>query len=200
MLSLPRQARIQVRTTLVDEELAAAMRELLALPRAARVFRYEWEGELLQPDEQAAERLRQALHGRRIQRQGLPHLGRDAPRRDRASPSARSATASPRRRPTRSGRSAAVMRARRASSSETRPAVCRASYVSPGGHRPVSRRDERSRISAPAICAWSARAISVSIRRNRRSSACSARGVFARRARPRDFRLRISATFTVHGT
>jgi DNA topoisomerase I len=36
--------KIQVRTSVVDEELAAAMRELLAIPRGARVFRYEWEG------------------------------------------------------------------------------------------------------------------------------------------------------------
>lgn len=35
--------RIQVRTTLVDAELAAAMRDLLAA-RGARVFQYEWEG------------------------------------------------------------------------------------------------------------------------------------------------------------
>jgi DNA topoisomerase IB len=37
---------VQVRTELVDDELAAAMRELLALPGAARVFRYEWEGDV----------------------------------------------------------------------------------------------------------------------------------------------------------
>jgi DNA topoisomerase-1 len=36
--------KIQVRTSVVDEELAAAMRELLAIPGGARVFRYEWEG------------------------------------------------------------------------------------------------------------------------------------------------------------
>jgi DNA topoisomerase-1 len=35
--------KIQVRTTLVDEELAAAMKELLAA-KGARVFKYEWEG------------------------------------------------------------------------------------------------------------------------------------------------------------
>ena len=35
--------KIQVRTTLVDEELAAAMKELLAA-KGARVFQYEWEG------------------------------------------------------------------------------------------------------------------------------------------------------------
>jgi DNA topoisomerase I len=32
-----------VRTTLVDEELAEAMRELIALPGGPRLFRYEWE-------------------------------------------------------------------------------------------------------------------------------------------------------------
>jgi DNA topoisomerase-1 len=36
--------QIQVRTTLVDDELAGAVRELLAVPGGARVFRYEWEG------------------------------------------------------------------------------------------------------------------------------------------------------------
>ncbi len=35
-----------VRTTLVDEELAEAMKELLALPGDRRLFRYEWEGSL----------------------------------------------------------------------------------------------------------------------------------------------------------
>jgi DNA topoisomerase I len=33
-----------IRTTLVDEELADAIKELLAFPRGARLFRYEWEG------------------------------------------------------------------------------------------------------------------------------------------------------------
>jgi DNA topoisomerase I len=36
--------RIAVRTSIVDEELAAAMRELLEAPGSARIFRYEWEG------------------------------------------------------------------------------------------------------------------------------------------------------------
>jgi DNA topoisomerase I len=36
--------KIQVRTSVVDEELAVAMRELLVIPGGARVFRYEWEG------------------------------------------------------------------------------------------------------------------------------------------------------------
>jgi DNA topoisomerase IB len=37
--------KVQVRSTLVDEELAAAMKELLAV-KGARVFEYEWEGTL----------------------------------------------------------------------------------------------------------------------------------------------------------
>ena len=35
-----------VRTSLVDQELADAIRELLALPRSGRLFRYEWDGGL----------------------------------------------------------------------------------------------------------------------------------------------------------
>ena len=34
---------VQVRSTIVDEELAAALRELLALPGSSRVFRYCWD-------------------------------------------------------------------------------------------------------------------------------------------------------------
>jgi DNA topoisomerase-1 len=37
---------IQVSSTIVDEELATALGELLKLPKGARVFRYEWEGDL----------------------------------------------------------------------------------------------------------------------------------------------------------
>jgi DNA topoisomerase-1 len=36
--------RAVVRTTLVDEELADAIKELMALPRGQRLFRYEWDG------------------------------------------------------------------------------------------------------------------------------------------------------------
>ena len=38
--------RVLVRTTLVDAELAASIKELLALPGGRRLFRYEWEGGL----------------------------------------------------------------------------------------------------------------------------------------------------------
>jgi DNA topoisomerase I len=36
----------RIRTTLVDQELAAAVRELLRLPGGSRLFRYEWEGDV----------------------------------------------------------------------------------------------------------------------------------------------------------
>ena len=38
--------RLQVRTTLVDAELAAAIKELLAKPGSARLFRYGWNGSM----------------------------------------------------------------------------------------------------------------------------------------------------------
>jgi DNA topoisomerase-1 len=38
--------RAVVRTTVVDDELADAIKELLALPGGRRLFRYEWEGDL----------------------------------------------------------------------------------------------------------------------------------------------------------
>ncbi len=38
--------KVQVRTTLVDAELADAIRELLAQPGGARLFRYRWNGDL----------------------------------------------------------------------------------------------------------------------------------------------------------
>jgi DNA topoisomerase IB len=37
---------VQVRTTIVDEELAASVRHLLALRGGSRLFRYEWEGDI----------------------------------------------------------------------------------------------------------------------------------------------------------
>jgi DNA topoisomerase-1 len=38
--------RVQVRTTVVDAELAAAIKELLALPGGRRLFRYDWQGDI----------------------------------------------------------------------------------------------------------------------------------------------------------
>jgi DNA topoisomerase-1 len=42
----PGKGRIGVRTQIVDDELAAAVRELLTLKGGRRLFRYEWEGDL----------------------------------------------------------------------------------------------------------------------------------------------------------
>ena len=40
------QAGAKVRTTLVDDELAQALRDLLRLPGGRQLFRYEWEGDV----------------------------------------------------------------------------------------------------------------------------------------------------------
>ena len=52
-----------VRTTLVDAELADAIKELLALPRTGRLFRYEWDGGLY------------ALTGAKLNEYVRAHLG-----------------------------------------------------------------------------------------------------------------------------
>ena len=45
-LRFPAKGGVKVRTTIVDEELAAAVKELLELKGGSRLFRYEWEGDL----------------------------------------------------------------------------------------------------------------------------------------------------------
>jgi DNA topoisomerase-1 len=45
-LSFRGKHAIQVRSTIVDDELAVIVRELLKVPKGSRVFRYEWEGDL----------------------------------------------------------------------------------------------------------------------------------------------------------
>src|SRR5205085_11118914 len=45
-LCFPGKQRIRVKTTVVDDELASSLRELLQLPGGARVFRYELDGTL----------------------------------------------------------------------------------------------------------------------------------------------------------
>ena len=52
-----------VRTTFVDAELAEAIKELLALPRTGRLFRYEWDGRLY------------ALTGAKLNEYVRAHLG-----------------------------------------------------------------------------------------------------------------------------
>jgi DNA topoisomerase I len=62
--------RSVVRTTLVDEELADAIRQLLALPRAGRLFRYEWDGGLC------------ALTGAKLNDYVRAHLGEEFTAKD----------------------------------------------------------------------------------------------------------------------
>lgn len=120
---------IQVRTELVDDELAASLRELLGLKGGARVFRYRWEGKLynltsprlndyvkayLGPDFTAKDfrtwggtLLAAVAFAERAARDGFPETAADEKRAV-----------------------AAVMR-RVALQLGNTPAVCRASYVSP---------------------------------------------------------------------
>jgi len=120
---------IQVRTEIVDDELSAAMRELLKLPGGARVFRYRWEGDvynltskrlndyvkIYMGDEFTAKDFRTwggtllaaIAFAERARRHGFPETATD----ERRSVSA-------------------VMR-RVAQQLGNTPAVCRASYVSP---------------------------------------------------------------------
>ena len=120
---------IQVRTELVDDELAAALKELLALPGGARVFRYESEDaivnltsarlndyvkEYMGPDFTAKDfrtwggtLLASIAFAEHAQRHGFPETATDEKRSV-----------------------SAVMR-RVAQQLGNTPAVCRASYVSP---------------------------------------------------------------------
>ena len=120
--------KIQVRTTLVDEELASALKELLKV-RGARVFKYEWEGaiynltskrlneyvKLYMGPEFSAKDFRTwggtltaaVALAERAQREGFPETKTDEKRSV-----------------------SAVMR-RVAQQLGNTPAVCRASYVSP---------------------------------------------------------------------
>jgi DNA topoisomerase IB len=128
MLSFRGKHKIQVRTTLVDDELAAAMRDLLKL-KGARVFQYEWEGgtynltskrlndyvKLYMGDEFSAKDFRTwggtltaaIAFAERARREGFPETKTDEKRSV-----------------------SAVMR-RVAQQLGNTPAVCRASYVSP---------------------------------------------------------------------
>jgi DNA topoisomerase I len=120
---------IQVRTELVDDELAAALKELLALKGGARVFRYESEGALynltsarlndyvkarMGPDFTAKDfrtwggtLLAAISFAERAQREGFPET------------------------PTDEKRSVTAVMRRVAQQLGNTPAVCRASYVSP---------------------------------------------------------------------
>ena len=62
--------RSEIRTILVDSELAESVKELLALPRGARLFRYEWDGALY------------ALTGAKLNEYVRTNLGKDFTAKD----------------------------------------------------------------------------------------------------------------------
>ena len=151
--------KLQVRTTLVDSELADAIKELLAQPGGARLFRYGVERRVLHAHRRGPQRLHPRAHGRGVHGQGLPDVGRDADRGDRA----RGARGRRDR-----DRGEAGRRERHAHESAN------GSEIRPQSHAPrtSARRSsssistgERSRISDRGICGSSKRAISDSIRK-----------------------------------
>jgi len=120
--------KIQVRTTLVDEELAASLKELLAV-KGARVFEYEWEGSLYN------------LTSKRLNDYVKLHLGPDYTAKDfRTWGGTLTAAVALAEHAGRHGfpetktdekRSIAAVMRRVADQLGNTPAVCRASYVSP---------------------------------------------------------------------
>jgi DNA topoisomerase-1 len=120
--------KIQVRTTLVDEELAAAMKELLAV-KGARVFEYEWEGAVYN------------LTSKRLNDYVKLYLGPDFTAKDfRTWGGTLIAAVALAERASRDGfpetktdatRSVSAAMRRVAAELGNTPAVCRASYVSP---------------------------------------------------------------------
>src|SRR3954454_3398283 len=120
---------IQVRTTIVDDELAEVVRELLKVPKGSRLFRYEFEDELysltskrlndyvkvyLGPDYSAKDfrtwggtLVAATAFAERVQRNGFPETKTDEKR------------------------SVSAVMQRVAQQLGNTPAVCRASYVSP---------------------------------------------------------------------
>jgi DNA topoisomerase-1 len=119
---------IRVRSTLVDEELAAAMKELLAV-KGPRVFEYEWEGAL------------HDLTSKRLNDYVKIYLGSEFTSKDfrtwGGTLTAATAFAERARRhgfpetPTDEKRSVTAVMRRVADQLGNTPAVCRASYVSP---------------------------------------------------------------------
>ena len=119
---------IRVRSTLVDEELAAAMKELLAV-KGPRVFEYEWDGAL------------HDLTSKRLNDYVKIHLGSEFTSKDfrtwGGTLTAATAFAERARRhgfpetPTDEKRSVTAVMRRVADQLGNTPAVCRASYVSP---------------------------------------------------------------------
>jgi DNA topoisomerase IB len=129
MLKFRGKHKIQVRSTLVDDELAAAMRELLGLRGGSRVFRYRWEGNLY------------SLTSKRLNDYVKIYMGEEFTAKDfRTWGGTLSAAIAFAERARRDGfpetksaekRSVSDVMRRVAEQLGNTPAVCRASYVSP---------------------------------------------------------------------
>ncbi len=122
-LAFTGKQKIEVRTSLVDDELATALRELLEEP-GARVFRYRREGELYN------------LTGERLNEYVKKHLGPEFTAKDFRTwggtlVAAIAFAEKARREDVPTKRSVTAVMRRVAEQLGNTPAVCRASYVSP---------------------------------------------------------------------
>ncbi len=123
-LSFRGKHNIQIRSTLVDAELASAMKDLLAMKGGRRVFRYEWEGQLYN------------LTSKRLNDYVKIYLGEDFSAKDFRTwggtlLAAIGLAESLRRDPVPTKKSVTAVMRRVAQQLGNTPAVCRASYVSP---------------------------------------------------------------------
>ena len=116
---------IQVRTTLVDAELAESVRGLLGVKGAGRLFRYEWEGDLYN------------LTGKRLNDYVRIYLGEEFTAKDfrtwggTLAAAIALAEASPAETETQAKKTLAAVMRRVGERLGNTPAVARASYVSP---------------------------------------------------------------------
>jgi DNA topoisomerase-1 len=117
--------RSVIRTTLVDEELAAAIKELIAQPKGTRLFRYEWDGGLC------------ALTGAKLNEYVREHLGDEFTAKDFRTwggtliAAVELAERGPAKTETEAKRAVAAVMRRVGSELGNTPAVARSSYVSP---------------------------------------------------------------------
>jgi DNA topoisomerase I len=117
--------RSEIRTTLVDSELAESVKELLAQPRGTRLFRYEWDGGLC------------ALTGAKLNEYVRTNLGEDFTAKDFRTwggtllAAIALAEHGPAESETESKRAVTAVMRRVGEQLGNTPAVARASYVSP---------------------------------------------------------------------
>ena len=130
-----------MRTELVDEELADAIRGLLAVRPGARVFKYRWEGDLYNLTSKRLNDYVKLYLGEEFSAKDFRTWGgtllaaiQFAERDQPETPIAKRVVT-------------AVMRHVAEQLGNT-PAVCRASYVAPGHHRSVPRRPNDRRFPA----------------------------------------------------